>query len=100
MDVMMIDGHGRKINYLRLSVTDRCNFRCRYCMPADGEGVEGRSHVVPGRKILELVSKRYPFDGIRRGELAGGDWKQRSWASSVSSRRSTGSVSTTPVSGP
>ena len=32
----LIDSYGRKINYLRLSVTDRCNMRCRYCMPAEG----------------------------------------------------------------
>ena len=32
----MLDGYGRNINYLRLSVTDRCNLRCKYCMPADG----------------------------------------------------------------
>ena len=32
----MIDGFGRDINYLRISVTDKCNLRCRYCMPADG----------------------------------------------------------------
>ena len=38
----MQDGCGRTIDYLRLSVTDRCNYRCRYCMPA--EGVEKRAH--------------------------------------------------------
>lgn len=32
----MIDGYGRNIDYLRISVTDRCNFRCQYCMPEDG----------------------------------------------------------------
>ena len=32
----MIDHYGRKITYLRLSVTELCNLRCRYCMPADG----------------------------------------------------------------
>lgn len=32
----MLDTYGRNINYLRLSVTDRCNLRCKYCMPADG----------------------------------------------------------------
>src|ERR1700693_6033713 len=32
----LIDEQGRRINYLRLSVTDRCNLRCRYCMPAGG----------------------------------------------------------------
>ena len=30
---MLIDGHGREVNYLRVSVTERCNFRCQYCMP-------------------------------------------------------------------
>src|SRR5665809_81982 len=32
----LVDGHGRRISDLRVSVTDRCNFRCQYCMPADG----------------------------------------------------------------
>jgi GTP 3',8-cyclase len=32
----LIDGHGRLISDLRVSVTDRCNFRCQYCMPAEG----------------------------------------------------------------
>ena len=32
----LIDGHGRRVEDLRVSVTDRCNFRCQYCMPADG----------------------------------------------------------------
>ena len=32
----LTDGHGRRINDLRVSVTDRCNFRCQYCMPAEG----------------------------------------------------------------
>jgi cyclic pyranopterin phosphate synthase len=30
---MLIDGFGRKVDYLRVSVTERCNFRCQYCMP-------------------------------------------------------------------
>ena len=30
---VLIDGHGRKVDYLRISVTERCNFRCQYCMP-------------------------------------------------------------------
>ena len=33
---MLIDNHGRQINYLRLAVTDRCNLRCNYCMPSEG----------------------------------------------------------------
>src|SRR3954468_8330494 len=35
-DDSLVDGHGRLISDLRVSVTDRCNFRCQYCMPADG----------------------------------------------------------------
>ena len=38
----MRDIHGREIDYLRISVTDRCNLRCKYCMPE--EGVEPVSH--------------------------------------------------------
>lgn len=38
----MTDRYGRTIDYLRVSVTDRCNFRCVYCMPP--EGVEALSH--------------------------------------------------------
>ncbi len=38
----MKDGHGRVIDYLRISLTDRCNFRCVYCMPE--EGVQQLSH--------------------------------------------------------
>ncbi|HHV64087.1 MAG TPA: GTP 3',8-cyclase MoaA [Peptococcaceae bacterium] len=44
----MLDSYGRRINYLRVSVTDRCNLRCAYCMPA--EGIEKREH----RDILSL----------------------------------------------
>ncbi|MDD2484676.1 MAG: GTP 3',8-cyclase MoaA, partial [Eubacteriales bacterium] len=32
----MIDNHGRKIHYARISITDRCNLRCKYCMPEEG----------------------------------------------------------------
>ncbi|MEL7643578.1 MAG: GTP 3',8-cyclase MoaA, partial [bacterium] len=39
---MLIDTFGRKITYLRISVTDRCNLRCAYCMPA--EGIVRQSH--------------------------------------------------------
>jgi GTP 3',8-cyclase len=36
MREQLVDGHGRPIGDVRISVTDRCNFRCTYCMPADG----------------------------------------------------------------
>jgi len=45
---MLFDSHGRIISYLRISVTDRCNFRCVYCMPADGISL------VPKRELLSF----------------------------------------------
>src|SRR5438270_753482 len=42
----LVDGHGRRISDLRVSVTDRCNFRCQYCMPADGLPWLERSEVL------------------------------------------------------
>lgn len=63
----MIDGYGRKINYLRLSITDRCNLRCQYCMPE--EGVEKLSHsdILSLEEIDEMVSSfvRLGIDKIR-----------------------------------
>src|SRR4051794_11084463 len=42
----LLDGHGRRIADLRVSVTDRCNFRCQYCMPAEGLPWLERSEVL------------------------------------------------------
>ncbi len=51
----MKDGLGRRINYLRISVTDRCNLRCRYCMPE--EGIEKKDHqeMLTLEEIFEVV---------------------------------------------
>jgi hypothetical protein len=51
----LVDSHGRNINYLRLSVTDRCNMRCFYCMPCEGivktvhESILSYEELVPER---------------------------------------------------
>ena len=44
----MIDGIGRTIDYLRISVTDKCNLRCRYCMPKEG------IQLIPHEELLTL----------------------------------------------
>ena len=51
----MVDGFGRTVDYLRLSVTDLCNYRCRYCMPA--EGVRKRKHedILTVEECIEMV---------------------------------------------
>src|SRR5215203_3000212 len=51
----LVDGHGRQISDLRVSVTDRCNFRCQYCMPADGLPWLEREAVLRFEEIERLV---------------------------------------------
>jgi cyclic pyranopterin phosphate synthase len=66
------DGHGRPIRDLRLSVTDRCNFRCQYCMPAEGLPWLEREAVLRFEEIERLVSVLSTM-GIRSLRLTGGE---------------------------
>jgi cyclic pyranopterin phosphate synthase len=52
----LVDGHGRSIEDLRVSVTDRCNFRCQYCMPADGLPWLEREEVLTFEEIERIVA--------------------------------------------
>src|SRR4051812_27877805 len=51
----LYDGHGRRISDLRVSVTDRCNFRCQYCMPADGLPWLERDEILRFEEIERVV---------------------------------------------
>src|SRR2546423_7696160 len=51
----LVDGHGRRIEDVRVSVTDRCNFRCQYCMPADGLPWLRREEILTFEEITRLV---------------------------------------------
>ena len=67
----MRDGHGRRIDYLRISVTDRCDLRCRYCMSETMQ-------FLPRREILTLeeiavIAERFIARGVRRIRLSGGE---------------------------
>ena len=69
----MVDTFGRVVKDLRISVTDRCNFRCTYCMPAEGMAWLDRSEVLSFEEIervARLCVQRFDFDGIR---LTGGE---------------------------
>lgn len=68
----LIDGHGRTIGDLRLSVTDRCNFRCQYCMPAEGLPWLDREEVLHFEEIERLVAL-FAELGIRDVRLTGGE---------------------------
>jgi len=68
----LIDSFGRVHTYLRVSVTDRCNFRCVYCMPKDGVDWMPRSSVLTFEEIVQVVSVFVSL-GIRRVRLTGGE---------------------------
>jgi cyclic pyranopterin phosphate synthase len=66
------DGHGRRISDLRVSVTDRCNFRCQYCMPAEGLPWLERADVLRFEEIERLVSVMAQM-GVATVRLTGGE---------------------------
>lgn len=68
---LLTDVHGRRIDYLRLSVTDRCDLRCRYCMAEDMNFLP-RSAVLSIEEMAELAT-RFVARGIRRIRLTGGE---------------------------
>ena len=51
----MIDSYGRNIHYLRLSVTDKCNLRCRYCMPEDGVCPKRHDEMLTEEEMVSAV---------------------------------------------
>jgi GTP 3',8-cyclase len=68
----LYDGHGRQISDLRVSVTDRCNFRCQYCMPAEGLPWLERAEVLSFEEIERLVRVMAPM-GVTDLRLTGGE---------------------------
>ncbi len=68
----MKDGHGRVIDYLRISLTDRCNFRCIYCMPEEGVCMMGHDEVLRIEEI-EQIARVATRIGIRSVRLTGGE---------------------------
>jgi cyclic pyranopterin phosphate synthase len=68
----LLDGHGRRIGDLRVSVTDRCNFRCQYCMPAEGLPWLERDDVLHFEEIERLVGLLAAM-GVTDVRLTGGE---------------------------
>ncbi|HET9163434.1 MAG TPA: GTP 3',8-cyclase MoaA [Solirubrobacterales bacterium] len=66
------DAHGRLLGDLRVSVTDRCNFRCRYCMPAEGMPWIPREQILAFEEIERLV-RLFVAMGVRAVRLTGGE---------------------------
>lgn len=68
----MYDRYNRNINYLRISVTDRCNLRCRYCMPAEGIQLISHEEILSFEEIVNVV-KLSVDKGITKVRLTGGE---------------------------
>ncbi|MDP3016136.1 MAG: radical SAM protein, partial [Deltaproteobacteria bacterium] len=69
---MLLDPYHRKINYLRISVTDRCNLRCRYCMPEEGLQLIPHEEILTYEEILRVV-RVFAKEGISKIRLTGGE---------------------------
>ncbi len=68
----MIDHYGREIDYIRISVTDRCNLRCIYCMPEEGVEQVGHTDILSYAEIIRLC-RVFVRLGIRHIKLTGGE---------------------------
>ena len=68
----MEDRFGRQINYLRISITDRCNLRCLYCMPQDGIATRPRDEILRMEEILRAAEIALQM-GINKFRLTGGE---------------------------
>jgi cyclic pyranopterin phosphate synthase len=66
------DTFGRKIEYLRLSITDRCNLRCRYCMPEEGVESVGHGGVLSYEELLRIAAASARL-GIKKIRVTGGE---------------------------
>ena len=68
----MLDQFGRRIEYLRISVTDRCNFRCQYCMPVEGLPWLPKQDILRYEEITAIVQQLAPL-GLKRLRITGGE---------------------------
>ena len=68
----LVDTFGRTINYLRLSVTDRCNFRCTYCMPVEGVAKQHHHEILRYEELL-LVARAAVAIGVEKIRITGGE---------------------------
>ncbi len=68
----ILDSFGRKHDYLRISLTDRCNLRCFYCMPEEGIELTERENLMSMEEVLE-IAKVFVSMGVRKIRLTGGE---------------------------
>ncbi|MDK1360356.1 GTP 3',8-cyclase MoaA [Arthrobacter sp. zg-Y1219] len=69
----LLDRYGRRASDMRLSLTDKCNLRCTYCMPAEGLDWLAKDKVLTGAEIIRLVGIGVSVLGVRELRLTGGE---------------------------
>jgi cyclic pyranopterin phosphate synthase len=69
---MLIDGHGRVVNYLRISVTERCNFRCQYCMPEKPFSWVPKEKIMSYENLFKFVKVAID-NGVNKIRITGGE---------------------------
>ena len=69
---MLIDGFGRKVDYLRVSVTERCNFRCQYCMPVKPFSWVPRENLLSYEDLFKFIKVSID-EGIKKVRITGGE---------------------------
>lgn len=69
---ILTDTFGRKHNYLRISLTERCNLRCTYCMPAEGIQLSPKEHIMTYEEIY-TIAKEFVSMGVTKIRLTGGE---------------------------
>ena len=68
----LVDSFGRQIEYVRLAVTDRCNLRCQYCMPAHGIDIVPRKELLTFKEMYRLIRVLTEL-GVKKVRLTGGE---------------------------
>ncbi len=69
---VLLDNHGRTIDYLRLAVTDKCNLRCFYCMPEEGIKFVKKAELLSYEELLRIISM-LAQNGLRKVRITGGE---------------------------
>ena len=83
----MLDGQGRKIEYLRISVTDRCNLRCQYCMPQGGVELMKHCEILSLEEFARIVRIMAGM-GLKKVRFTGGEpMVKRNLVKQVSSQK-------------
>jgi len=68
----LTDNFGRQISYVRLAVTDRCNLRCQYCMPAHGIDIVPKEELLTFKEMYRLIRVLTEL-GVSKVRLTGGE---------------------------